>query len=136
MSDRASVHPSQTQPAKAHLEGTSAAQGSPAPDYFDLIAPSGVAESHPILREKIRLAVLLFLTSEFIFFVFLIVAYIYSQPSEINGPTAHSSLVPWKTAIYTVLLLLSSLTIYLAERALDNNRKRFLLWMAATALLH
>ncbi len=135
MSSRTYVHPSLTQPVKAHLEGTQAAQGSPAPDKLDQIAPSGVSESHPILREKIRLAVLLFLTSEFIFFVFLIVAYIYSQPSEVNGPTAHSSLVPWKTGIYTVLLLLSSATIYLAELSLDKNRRRFLLWMSATILL-
>lgn len=135
MSFEAHVHPSQTQPAKVHVEGTQAAQASPAPDRFDRIAPSGVPESHPILREKIRLAVLLFLISEFIFFVFLIVAYIYSQPSEISGPTAHSSLIPWKTGIYTVLLLLSSGTIYLAELSLDKNRKRFLLWMSATILL-
>ncbi len=67
MSFEAHVHPSQTQPAKVHVEGTQAAQASPAPDRFDRIAPSGVSESHPILREKIRLAVLLFLTSEFIF---------------------------------------------------------------------
>ena len=135
MSFEAHVHPSQTQPAKMHVEGTQAAQASPAPDRFDRIAPSGVPESHPILREKNRLAVLLFLISEFIFFFFLIVAYIYSQPSEISGPTAHSSLIPWKTGIYTVLLLLSSGTIYLAELSLDKNRKRFLLWMSATILL-
>jgi heme/copper-type cytochrome/quinol oxidase subunit 3 len=135
MSARARVHPSQTQPARTHLRGTGAAQGSPSPEHFDRLAPSGVSESHPILREKIRLAVLLFLVSEFVFFVFLIVAYIYSQPSEISGPTAHSSLVPWKTGIYTVLLLLSSFTIYLAERSLDKNRKRFVLWMGVTILL-
>ena len=129
------THPSQTQPLQAASEGTHAAQGSPSPDFFDRIAPSGVAEAHPILHEKTRLAVLLFLASEFVFFVFLIVAYIYSQPSEINGPTAHSSLIPWKTGIYTVILLSSSVTIYLAERALDEDRKRFALWMAATILL-
>ena len=78
---------------------------------------------------------MLFLTSEFIFFVFLIVAYIYSEPSEIRGPTAHSSLIPWKTGLYTVVLLSSSVTIFLAEKALDKNRNRFLLWMAATILL-
>ena len=112
-----------------------AAQGSPSPDALDAFAPSGVNGSHPLLHEKTRLAVLLFLASEFVFFVFLIVAYIYSQSSEINGPTAQSSLVPWKTGIYTVLLLLSSGTIYLAEKSLESNRKRFALWMSATILL-
>ncbi len=128
-------HPSATQPAKLHTPGTYAAQGSPSPDALDTLAPSGVNESHPLLHEKTRLAVLLFLASEFVFFVFLIVAYIYSQPSEINGPTAQSSLVPWKTGIYTVLLLLSSATIFFAEKSLESNRKRFALWMTATILL-
>ncbi len=90
--------------------------------------------SKPLLEDKVRLAVLLFLISEGVFFVFLIVAYIYSQPSEIGGPTAHSSLIPWKTGIYTVFLLASSGTIYMAERALGRDRKRFTLWMSATVL--
>ena len=78
------------------LQHTRPAQGSPAPDGMERAAPAGVSEQHPLLREKIRLAVLLFLVSEFIFFVFLIVAYVYSRQGELSGPTAHSSLVPWK----------------------------------------
>jgi heme/copper-type cytochrome/quinol oxidase subunit 3 len=128
-------HPSQTQPARLHTPVTYAAQGSPTPERLDHMAPSGASESHPLLHEKIRLAVLLFLVSEFVFFVFLIVAYIYSRPSEISGPTAQSSLVPWKTGIYTVVLLSSSATIYLAERALDKSRRRFAMWMSTTILL-
>jgi heme/copper-type cytochrome/quinol oxidase subunit 3 len=135
MSFPAYPHPSQTQPAQVRTPETHAAQRSPAPDHLDHMAPSGVSESHPLLREKIQLAVLLFLVSEFIFFVFLSIAYIYSHGSEVLGPTAHSSLVPWKTGIYTVLLLLSSVTIYLAERALDKNRRLFTAWMCGTILL-
>jgi heme/copper-type cytochrome/quinol oxidase subunit 3 len=112
-----------------------ATHGSPVPEGADRAAPSGASEHHPLLHDKIRLAVLLFLVSEFIFFVFLVVAYIYSRPSEISGPTAHSSLIPWKTGIYTVFLLSSSATIYLAERALERNRRRFVVWMSATILL-
>lgn len=135
MSQANPPHPSQTQPVRLHTPGTHAAQGSPSPDRLDVFAPSGVNESHPLLHEKTRLAVLLFLASEFIFFVFLIVAYIYSRPSEISGPTAQSSLVPWKTGIYTVLLLSSSVTIFLAERSLREHGRRFALWMSATVLL-
>jgi cytochrome c oxidase subunit 3 len=91
--------------------------------------------SKTLLEDKIRLAVLLFLVSESIFFVFLIVAYIYSQPSEIQGPTAQSSLVPWKTGIYTLVLPSSSGTIFMAERTLGVSRKRFTAWMGATILL-
>ncbi len=135
MSQSNPPHPSQTQPTRLHTPGTHAAQGNPLPESLDVFAPSGVDESHPLLHEKTRLAVLLFLASEFVFFVFLIVAYIYSRPSEISGPTAQSSLVPWKTGIYTVLLLSSSATIFFAERSLRDNRKRFTLWMSATILL-
>ena len=125
----------QTASASASGGDTKAAQGGVTPDVIDEIMPSGLAESHPILREKIRLAVLLFLVSEFVFFVFLIIAYIYSRPSEISGPSAHSSLVPWKTGIYTVFLLASSGTIYIAELALKKNVTRFILWMSATIVL-
>ncbi len=93
------------------------------------------SRSQPLMKDKVRLAVLLFLVSEGIFFIFLIVAYIYSQPSEISGPTARTSLIPWKTGIYTVFLLLSSGSIYLAERSLGRNLKRFALWMIVTILL-
>jgi cytochrome c oxidase subunit 3 len=135
MSDQAHRHPSQTRhPVVPALPGNRTVHGSPSPNLFDAVAPSGVSPSHPILRERIRLAVLLFLTSEFVFFIFLIVAYVYSQPAEITGPSAHSSLVPWKVGIYTVFLLSSSGTIYMAERALDKNRKHFNIWMAVTIL--
>ena len=86
-----------------------------------------MTETHPLLHEKIRLAVLLFLVSEFIFFVFLIVAYVYSQPAETTGPNAHTKPYSMEDRRLTPgLLLLSSITIYLAERALDGDRKRVL----------
>lgn len=89
----------------------------------------------PLMQDKIRLGVLLFLASEAVFFAFLIVAYVYSQPSEIQGPTARSSLIPWKTGLYTIALLSSSGTIYMAERSLDRHLRKTLLWLAATILL-
>ncbi len=91
--------------------------------------------SKPLLEDKVRLGVLLFLISEGVFFAFLIVAYIYSQPAEVIGPTARNSLIPWKTGIYTAFLLASSGTIFMAERSLGSNRKRFTVWMSATVLL-
>ena len=116
----------------AQIHGTSrdAAHGSVAPTR-----EVHASHSQPLMKDKVRLAVLLFLVSEGVFFIFLIVAYIYSQPSEISGPTARTSLIPWQTGIYTVFLLLSSGTIYLAERSLGRNTKRFALWMILTILL-
>ena len=116
--------------AQIHDGAHDTAQGSAAS-----MREAHASHSQPLMKDKVRLAVLLFLVSEGIFFIFLIVAYIYSQPSEINGPTAHTSLIPWKTGIYTVFLLLSSGTIYLAERSLGRNTKRFALWMVLTILL-
>ena len=43
--------------------------------------------------------------------------------------------MPWKTGIYTLLLLSSSATIYMAERAMGASRRRFAMWMSATILL-
>jgi heme/copper-type cytochrome/quinol oxidase subunit 3 len=121
-----------SQPTQVHIHAID--------DRTSFAAMHGPHEGHalhsqPLIKDKIRLAVLLFLVSEGIFFIFLIVAYIYSQPSEISGPTARASLVPWKTGIYTVFLLLSSGTIYLAERSLKQHVKRFALWMGTTILL-
>jgi heme/copper-type cytochrome/quinol oxidase subunit 3 len=88
----------------------------------------------PLLQDKVRLAVVLFIASEAVFFLFLLVAYIYSHPSEIAGPTAANSLEPWKTAIYTVFLLASSLTLYCAERSLEGKRRHLFAWLGVTIL--
>ena len=83
---------------------------------------------------KTRLGMLLFLGSEMIFFIFLISAYIYYHGNVKGGPTAHSSLDPLKTGIYTVILLSSSGTIWLAERAFRRQSRAFPIWMAVTIL--
>lgn len=81
---------------------------------------------------KTRFGVLLFLCSETVFFIFLITAYIYYHGDVKNGPTAHSSLDPVKTGIYTLILLSSSLWIWFAERAFRRQSKAFVWWMAGT----
>ncbi len=81
---------------------------------------------------KTRFAMLLFLGSESVFFIFLIVAYIYYHGDVRSGPTAHSSLDPVKTGIYTAILLSSSGTIWLAERAFRRGSSAFRWWIAAT----
>ena len=65
----------------AQMDGAAhdTAQASAAP-----IREAHASRSQPLMKDKVRLAVLLFLVSEGIFFIFLIVAYIYSQPSEIK----------------------------------------------------
>jgi cytochrome c oxidase subunit 3/cytochrome o ubiquinol oxidase subunit 3 len=67
-------------------------------------------------------------------FIIFVVAYIFYLGKSISGPTPHDVLdVP---IIGTICLLSSSLTVYLAVRALRKNKVRLCsLWLAATVLL-
>jgi len=84
---------------------------------------------------KTKLCMLLFLASEAVFFLMLILAYVYFRGFVSSGPTAASSLDPKVTGIYTIFLLSSSGTVFLAGRSLkQRNRARFLSWLAVTVL--
>ena len=88
-----------------------------------------------LLQKKALLATLLFLCSEAIFFACLIAAYVYYTGSSPEGPNAHKVLDPLKTAFYTVCLLSSSVTVYLAERAHRRGKRGLSAWLAATMFL-
>lgn len=91
-------------------------------------------EIHPE-EKKTLYATLLFLGSEAIFFTCLIAAYVFYAGASPDGPNAHGVLDPWKTGIYTLCLLSSSITVYFAERA---NRKDGLgvgIWLGVSMLL-
>lgn len=87
-----------------------------------------------MFSNKYRLGMLLFLSSEGIFFAFLLTAYVFYHGSVTDGPNAHNSLNALTTGIYTIVLLLSSGTILLAERALRKQIKGFQLWLAVTII--
>ncbi len=77
-----------------------------------------------------------FLASEAAFFGFLILAYIYYRNAISSGPTAKSSLDPSVTAIYTVLLIASSGTVWIAQNKLKANRRSdFRGWLLVTVAL-
>lgn len=80
-------------------------------------------------------ATLLFLGSEGIFFACLIAAYVYYTGASPNGPNAHRVLDPLKTGFYTLCLLSSSLSIFVAERAHRKRRWGVSLWLGVTMLL-
>ncbi|MGC1424905.1 MAG: cytochrome c oxidase subunit I [Terracidiphilus sp.] len=88
-----------------------------------------------LLRKKALFAVSLFLASEAIFFACLIAAYVYYTGSSLQGPNAHTVLDPLKTGFYTACLLASSLTVYMAERALRREKRGLALWLGATIFL-
>lgn len=86
--------------------------------------------------ETPKLAVAVFLASEAVFFGFLIAAYIYYYGASAHGPNAANSLNPPRTLIFTICLLASSGSIWLAERSLAaHNANGFRLWLGATILL-
>jgi heme/copper-type cytochrome/quinol oxidase subunit 3 len=75
-----------------------------------------------------------FLASEAVFFTFLIIAYVYFSGAQTAGPSARTALDPKVTAIYTIALIASSVTIWragvVAKRRQPPGR-----WILASAVL-
>jgi heme/copper-type cytochrome/quinol oxidase subunit 3 len=84
-----------------------------------------------------KLAMSVFIASEAVFFAFLIAAYVYFYGAVVHGgPGPKESLDPPRTLIFTLCLLSSSGTLWLAERRLtSSDNKAFRLWLGATILL-
>ncbi|HSH77742.1 MAG TPA: heme-copper oxidase subunit III [Herpetosiphonaceae bacterium] len=88
------------------------------------------------MMEKNRMGMLLFLASEAMFFSVLILAYVYYRGPGVEGPTAETALDPVTTGIFTIFLLASSVTFWLAERSIARQRElRARLWLLATVHL-
>jgi heme/copper-type cytochrome/quinol oxidase subunit 3 len=82
-----------------------------------------------------KLAVAVFIVSEAAFFAFLIFAYIY-YAAAVHGPGASTSLNPPRTLIFTICLLASSGTLWMAERRLAGaSQDGFRLWLGVTIVL-
>lgn len=84
-----------------------------------------------------KLAMAMFIASEAVFFAFLIASFIYyranARPAAYGDPNV---LDPARTLIFTVCLLLSSATLWIAERNLAASHKRgFRGWLIATIVL-
>ena len=83
-----------------------------------------------------KLAMAVFIASEAVFFVFLIAAYIYYSGATTHGPSAHNSLNPPRTLVFTIFLLASSGTLWMAERRLSTGgQSEFRAWLGATIIL-
>jgi heme/copper-type cytochrome/quinol oxidase subunit 3 len=77
-----------------------------------------------------------FIVSEAFFFLLLIFAYLYYNARPIGGPVASTMLDPYITMIFTACLLSSSLTFWLAEKALHRqDLPGFHRWLALTIAL-
>ena len=81
---------------------------------------------------------LLFLVNEAVFFGVLIFAWIrfHNEAVAGPGPNASNSLDPGITSIFTVCLLASSITVWLADRSLERGSGgAFRAWLLATIAL-
>ena len=83
--------------------------------------------------DRILVGMILFVASEAIFFLMLVLA--YANFHKVTGATAASVLDPVKTGIFTVALLSSSFTMWLAERSREKETNSVALWLFATILL-
>jgi cytochrome c oxidase subunit 3 len=86
------------------------------------------------LPDRGRVGVICLIATEFTLFTIFVVAYLFYIGKSLAGPTPSQvlELPVWST----VCLLSSSITVGIAERALENSRlQRFNLWTGVTILL-
>lgn len=78
-----------------------------------------------------------FIASEAVFFILLLAAYVvFNSDPEMTGPTSSTALNVPRTGIFTAVLLASSVTFLLAERAMRaGNRGGFTRWLLLTIIL-
>jgi heme/copper-type cytochrome/quinol oxidase subunit 3 len=85
------------------------------------------------MKEKVLVGMILFVASEAVFFLMLVLA--YASFHKVTGATAASVLDPIKTGIFTIALLSSSFTMWLAEKSREKQTNAVALWLFATILL-
>jgi heme/copper-type cytochrome/quinol oxidase subunit 3 len=85
------------------------------------------------MKNRAVLGMILFVASESIFFLLLILAYVNFHKT--TGATAASMLDPVKTGLFSIALLSSSLTLWFAEIARKKESQLTSLWLFATIAL-
>ena len=79
------------------------------------------------------LGMILFVASETIFFLLLVLAYVNFHKT--TGAEAAAVLDPVKTGLFSLALLASSLTMHFAERARKKESPMLKLWLLSTVIL-
>jgi cytochrome c oxidase subunit 1/cytochrome c oxidase subunit I+III len=107
---------------------------------WDLAHPDPEFGSGPPPRdfspEKNKTAMTVFIVSEAMFFLMLILAFVYYNATPGPGPSAAVSLNLPRTAFFTGCLLASSATLWRAEKSCARrNRTALVRWLAATVVL-
>lgn len=97
------------------------------PDWQRERAHHGADDTHDIRLDKNLIGMAFFIASEAVFFGLLIFAFLYYKGDFFNQPSGAAPnehvLDPARTAIFTIALLASSGTLWLAERALHRGNQ-------------
>jgi heme/copper-type cytochrome/quinol oxidase subunit 3 len=95
----------------------------------------GSSARDEVALEKNHVGIMTFLVSEGCFFLMLILAYLYYNSRPMNGPAPAGTLDAARTGIYTLCLLASSFTMWLAEKQLRARRHSAFCWLLAGTML-
>jgi cytochrome c oxidase subunit 3 len=85
------------------------------------------------MKDRAVLGMILFVASESIFFLLLLLAYVNFHKA--TGATAAQLLDPYKTGMFSIALFSSSLTLWLAEISRKKESVWVKWWLLATILL-
>jgi len=86
------------------------------------------------MKNRVLVGMILFVASEAIFFLMLVLAYVNFH--KVTGAQAASLLDPIKTGLFSIALFSSSFTVWLAEKALERQSATLVrLWLFMTILL-
>src|SRR5437870_11607802 len=105
-----------------------------------MTADPGIASSEPDIQiwrpDPHKLGIAVFISSEAIFFLTLVVTYLVYRGQGAAIPQGKALLDVGRTAIFSLFLFTSSGTVYLADRALRARNSRAVgLWLLVTAAL-
>jgi heme/copper-type cytochrome/quinol oxidase subunit 3 len=85
------------------------------------------------MKNRTVLGMILFVASESIFFLLLLLAYVNFHKT--TGATAAAELDPLKTGLFSIALFASSLTLWFAEIARKKESVLVRLWLLVTVVL-
>jgi heme/copper-type cytochrome/quinol oxidase subunit 3 len=88
------------------------------------------------MTERLKLGMTLFIFSESIFFLLLVMAYVFYHRTGGQGPNAANSLDVVRTAVFSAALFASSATVWRAGASLKRRKRgRFGFWLFSTIAL-
>ena len=85
------------------------------------------------MKDRLVLGMILFIASEAVFFLMLVLAYVNFH--KVTGATAAAQLDTMKTGLFSIALFSSSFTMWLAEKAREKEHGSAKFWLFVTIAL-